>query len=49
LGGWPSDVGRWGGATGDNSSDHDLEREEFEKMIGKGVGKRIGGKTAEGS
>jgi hypothetical protein len=32
-------VRKWGGVMGDNNSGHDLEREEFEKMIGKGLGR----------
>ena len=32
----------------DNSSGHDLEREEFEKMIGKGLGRGLEEKSAEG-
>jgi hypothetical protein len=34
--------------TGDNSGGHDLEREEFEKMIGKGLGEGLEEKTTEG-
>ena len=49
LGGGPSNVSRLGGVMSDNSSGHDLEREEFEKMIGKGLGRGLEAMTAEGS